>query len=249
MLVEALERGVPVLGGAPYADVDPAGQLDRVFELAHRFDVDVDLHLDLAETTDAMQLAEVCKRTVAYGWEGRVTAGHVTQLSLVPPDEYDALCDLVAASGVAITVLPATDLFLMGRTAGAAKPRGVVPLGPLLERGSACSVATNNVLNACAPFGDGSLVRMANLYANVSHAGSQAQLRQCLDLVTTSAARILRAADYGIRPGGPADLVCLDAADEADAVARVAAARWGLKQGRPTFTRDLPVLHRPGRTP
>jgi cytosine deaminase len=249
LLVEALERGVPVLGGAPYADVDPAGQLDRVFELARRFDVDVDLHLDLAETTDAMQLADVCKRTVAYGWEGRVTVGHVTQLSLVPPDEYDALCDLVAGSGVAMTVLPATDLFLMGRAAGAAKPRGVVPVGPLLERGAPCSVATNNVLNAFTPFGDGSLVRMANLYANVCHAGSHAQLRECLDLITTGAARILRAADYGIRPGGPADLVCLDATDEADAVARIAPARWGLKQGRTTFTRDLPVLNRPGRTP
>jgi cytosine deaminase len=125
----------------------------------------------------------------------------------------------------------------------------VVPVGPLLERGAPCSVATNNVLNAFTPFGDGSLVRMANLYANVCHAGSHAQLRECLDLVTTGAARILRAADYGIRPGGPADLVCLDATDEADAVARIAPARWGLKRGRTTFTRDLPVLNRPGRTP
>jgi cytosine deaminase len=248
LLVEALERGAPVVGGAPYADVDPSGQLDRVFELARRYDVDVDLHLDLAETADGMQLADVCKRTVALGWEGRVTVGHVTQLSLVPPAEYAALCELVAGSGVAMTVLPATDLFLMGRAAGAAKPRGVVPLGPLLARGATCSVATNNVLNAFTPFGDGSLVRMANLYANVCHAGSRAQLRECLELVTTSAARVLRAPDYGIRPGARADLVCLDAADEAGAVARVALACWGLKNGRPSFTRDLPVLHRPGGT-
>jgi cytosine deaminase len=246
LLVDALERGVPVVGGAPYADVDPPGQLDRVFELARRFDVDVDLHLDLAETTDAMQLAEVCKRTVAQGWEGRVTVGHVTQLSLLPPEEYDALCDLVAGSGVAMTVLPATDLFLMGRAVRAAKPRGVVPLAPLLARGAACSVATNNVLNAFTPYGDGSLIRMANLYANVTHAGSRTELDQCLDLVTANAARVMRTPDYGIAPGAPADLVCLDAADGADAVARIAPARWGLKRGRLTFTRELPVLHQPG---
>jgi cytosine deaminase len=246
LLVDALERGVPVVGGAPYADVDPPGQLDRVFELARRFDVDVDLHLDLAETTDAMQLADVCKRTVAQGWEGRVTVGHVTQLSLLPPEEYDALCDLVAGSGVAMTVLPATDLFLMGRAVRAAKPRGVVPLAPLLARGAACSVATNNVLNAFTPYGDGSLIRMANLYANVTHAGSRTELDQCLDLVTANAARVMRTPDYGIAPGAPADLVCLDAADGADAVARIAPARWGLKRGRLTFTRELPVLHQPG---
>jgi cytosine deaminase len=246
LLVEALERGVPVVGGAPYADVDPAGQLDRVFELARCFDVDVDLHLDLAETTEAMQLADVCKRTVAHGWEGRVTVGHVTQLSLLPPEEYGALCDLVADSGVAVTVLPATDLFLMGRATDTAKPRGVVSLGPLLGLGAACSVATNNVLNAFTPYGDGSLIRMANLYANVCHAGSRAQLQECLDLVTTSAARVMRIPDYAIQLGAPADLVCVDATDGADAIARVAPVFWGLKHGRRTFTRELPVLHRPG---
>jgi cytosine deaminase len=58
-----------------------------------------------------------------------------------------------------------------------------------------------------------------------------------------SAARTLRAVDYGIHPGAPADLVCLDATDGADAIARVAQVCWGLKQGRRTFTRELPVLH------
>jgi cytosine/creatinine deaminase len=245
LLVAALEEGVPVVGGAPYADANPAGQLDRVFELAGRFDVDVDLHLDLAETTDGMQLAEVCERTVAHGWEGRVTVGHVTQLSLVPPEEYASLCELVAASGVAVTVLPATDLFLMGRAAQSGKPRGVVPLAPLQVRDAACSVATNNVLNAFTPYGDGSLIRMANLYANVTHAGSRSQLRDCLDLVTNRAARVLRIQDYGIRPGLPADVVCVDAIDEADAVARLAPVLWALKGGRRTFTRAQPVLDRP----
>jgi cytosine/creatinine deaminase len=249
LLVEALEGGVPVIGGAPYADADPAGQLDRVFELARRYEVDIDLHLDLAETTERMQLADVCKRTVAGGWEGRVTVGHVTQLSLLPPDEYSSLCDLVADSGVAVTVLPSTDLYLMGRAATEARPRGVADLGPLLARGAACSVATNNVLNAFTPYGDGSLIRMANLYANVTHAGSRAQLGECLGLVTSQAARVMGIRDYGIRPGAPADLVCVDATDEADAVARVADVRWGLKRGRLTFTREQPVLNRPGATP
>ncbi|MDT7590753.1 MAG: cytosine/creatinine deaminase, partial [Pseudonocardiales bacterium] len=63
---------------------------------------------------------------------------------------------------------------------------------------------------------------------------------------TANAARVMRTPDYGIAPGAPADLVCLDAADGADAVARIAPARWGLKRGRLTFTRELPVLHQPG---
>ncbi len=44
------------------------------------------------------------------------------------------------------------------------------PAEPLLAAGvKNCSIATNNVLNPFTPYGDGSLVRMANLYANVCH--------------------------------------------------------------------------------
>src|SRR6185437_6799045 len=99
------------------------GQLDRVFTLARDFDVDVDLHLDFADDTDNMQLEETCKRTIAAGMQGRVTVGHVTQMSLLPLIERERLGDLVAEAGVRVTVLPATDLFLMGRTVDAARPR------------------------------------------------------------------------------------------------------------------------------
>jgi cytosine deaminase len=245
LLVAALEAGAPVIGGAPYADVDPSGQLDRIFELARRFDVDVDLHLDFGDTPEGMQLDDVCKRTTAQGWEGRVTVGHVTQLSLVAPERYAELCALAVSSGVALTVLPATDLFLMGRVADRAKPRGVTSLAGILERGGRCSLASNNILNAFTPFGDGSLVRMANLYANVAHVGTRAGLRQCLEMVTTTAAKILGAAEYGIRLGAQADLVCLDAGDSADAVARLAPATWAVKRGHPTFARALPSLTPP----
>ena len=50
-------------------------------------------------------------------------------------------------------------------------PRGVTPAHRLLAHGVNCSLATNNVLNPFTPFGDCSLVRMANLYANVAQVG------------------------------------------------------------------------------
>ena len=148
LLRQAMAEGADLIGGAPYADRNPSGQLDRVFEIARRFDAEIDLHLDLAETPDGMLLAEVCRRTVAAGMQGRVAVGHVTQLAVVSPARHDELCALVADAGVAVTVLPSTDLFLMGRSASTAKPRGVLALNQLLERGVKCSVATNNVLNA-----------------------------------------------------------------------------------------------------
>ena len=68
-------------------------------------------------------------------------------------------------------MLPATDLFLMGRDATHNVPRGVTRADRFLGSGVTCSLATNNVLNPFTPFGDASLLRMANLYANIAQLG------------------------------------------------------------------------------
>ena len=245
LLVQALRQGAKVLGAVPYTDSDPRGQIDRIFALAREFDVDIDMHLDLAETTDGMQIEYVCRKTEEHGWGGRVAVGHATQLSLVPRARYDAIAAQLARAGVAVTILPATDLYLMGRSHGHAVPRGVVPAEPLRRAGVTCSLATNNVLNPFTPYGDGSLMRIANLYANVCHVARPAELAGCLDMITGSAARLLRLPGYGIAVGHAANLVAIDAANPADAIATVAQPLWGLKDGRRSFTRPRAVLHQP----
>mgnify|MGYP001788352242 CR=1 FL=1 len=245
LLQDSLRRGARVIGAAPYCDPDPRGQIDRIFELAREWDVDIDMHLDMGDTPDGMQVDYVCRKAEEYGWGGRVAVGHVTQLSLVERPRLDALAATMARAGVAVTVLPSTDLFLMGRPHGHAVPRGVVPAGPLLAAGVNMSISTNNVLNPFTPYGDANLVRMANLYANVCQLARPADLAACLDMVTGRAARLLRAGDYGIHVGAPADMVALDAATPEGAVAEIAQPLWGLKRGRPTFTRPRPTLHGP----
>src|ERR1044072_5170822 len=45
-LVKALETGATVIGGAPNYDTDHPGQINRVFELARRFGIDIDMPID-----------------------------------------------------------------------------------------------------------------------------------------------------------------------------------------------------------
>lgn len=244
LLAEGLRRGARAIGAVPYVDSDPRGQIDRVFALAREWDAEIDMHLDLADTPDGMQVEYVCRKTEEYGWGGRVAVGHVTQMSLVPPARFAALAATLARAGVAVTVLPATDLYLMGRNHDYAIPRGVVATEGLRAAGVTCSVSTNNVLNPFTPYGDANLLRMANLYANVCQVARPADLAVCLSMVTTDAARLLRV-EHGLHPGAPADLVLFDATTAAGAVAELAQPLWGMKNGRLTFTRARPVLHPP----
>jgi cytosine deaminase len=112
-----------------------------------------------------------------------------------------------------------------------------------------CSLATNNVLNSFTPYGNGSLLRMANLYANVAHVSDATELADCLGMVTYEAARIAGAADYGFAVGSRADLVLLDTDDAAAAVRELAEPLWALRAGELTFTRPKAELHRPAPIP
>ena len=241
----ALADGAAVVGAAPYTDADPRAQIDRVFEMARDFDADIDMHLDLGDTPEHMDVEYVCDVTARYRYGGRVAIGHVTKLSMVGPERFEAIAQRLADAGVAVTVLPSTDLYLMGRHASHNVPRGVLPAHRLLRSGVNCSLSTNNLLNPFTPFGDCSLVRMANLYANVCHVGTPHDLGECLAMITERPARLLRLDDYGLTPGKTADLVVLDCETPAQAIAELASPLMGFKRGRRTFTRAPVALHRP----
>ena len=245
LLVQALRDGGDAIGGCPYMDTAPNTHLERIFDLAQEFDVDVDLHLDFDLDPSWWHLDEVCRQTERRRYGGRVAIGHATKLSALPPERMKAATAQLARSGVAVTVLPATDLYLMGREATHNVPRGLTLAHKLAGEGVLCSVATNNVLNPFTPFGDASLLRMANFYANVAHA-SVSEFDTCLDLVTELPARLMNLGDYGIKVGNPADLVVLDTQDSRFAIAELPDIVMGFKAGRQTFERQRPTLFGPG---
>ncbi|HYW61610.1 MAG TPA: amidohydrolase family protein [Bradyrhizobium sp.] len=245
LLVEACEAGADLIGGCPYTDSHPPRQIARIFDLAGRFDLHIDFHLDFDLDPSWMHLDDVCRQAVSRKWGGRVAIGHVTKLSALDAAALQRAGARLADAGVALTVLPATDLFLMGRDNEHSVPRGVAPAHRLREMGVTCSLATNNVLNPFTPFGDCSLIRIANLYANIAQIARPDQLEACFDMITAMPARLMNLADYGLVVGNPADIVVLDCTDRASAVAELAQPILGIKHGRVSFSHPAAVLHRP----
>jgi cytosine deaminase len=244
LLVESLKRGAKVIGGAPRYDTDQAGQIRRIFELAREFDVDIDIHLDVGNTPDDMNIDLVLELTDAYKWGGRVVVGHMAKLSLLEPTALAAMAKRMANAGVAVTVLPATDLYLMGRDQTHSVRRGVADANVLMAHGVCCSLSSNNVLNPATPYGDCSLIRMANLYANVLQAAGEQKLSECFEMLTTQSARLLNLQDYGLAVGKPADVALIDAETPQEAIAEIRRPRAVFKRGKRTVT-----WHRPELTP
>lgn len=245
LLLEALDNGADLIGGCPYTDSDPQAQIDRLFDIATERNIDIDFHLDFDIDPKGALLFEICRQTTSRSWQGRVTIGHVTKLSAMDEQAFQEAANCLTTSGVAVTALPATDLYLNGRNHSFNTPRGIAPVHRLVSQYNAqASLATNNVLNPFTPFGDCSLLRIANLYANAMHVGPK-EFGLCLELVTYQPSRIMRLPDYGIHPGASADLIILDATDTCSALAEISPVIAAFKKGRLLFRRTLPTLCKP----
>jgi cytosine deaminase len=245
LLVQALKRGARVIGAAPNYDPDGNGQIRRIFDLAREYDADIDMHLDSGNSPADMHIHLVCELTRKYRLGGRVAVGHGCKYSTLPPADLRTLATEIADAGVAVTVLPATDLYMMGRDQDHSVRRGVADANVLVENGVNCSISSNNILNPFTPMGDGNLIRIANMQANVCQIGEAHRLRECFSMLTDRSARLMNLLDYGIAIGNPADIVVFDATTPEEAIAEVRAPLAAFKRGELTVTRPRAVLHRP----
>lgn len=244
MLDAALADGADLIGGCPYIDVDPTRHVELIFDLAEKHNVAVDFHLDFDLDPQNTNLPAVIRETHRRGWQGRVAIGHVTNLSAMSPEQVAEIAESLADAGIALTVLPATDLFLNGRNHERLVPRGVAPAHAFAARGVTTSIATNNVLNPFTPFGDASMIRMANLYANVAQLSRDEDIDAVFGMVSHNAARLMGIDCTGLAVGAEATIVLLDCDDERSAVREIAPVLAGWKRGRKSFDNGRPVIFR-----
>jgi cytosine deaminase len=241
LLTSAMSLGFHVVGGCPYVDADPRRHLDVVFALAERFGVPVDLHLDFSDDPGKSLLELVCERTRAHGMSGRVTIGHVTTLAAMAPDAQSAALDRLAQHGIAIVVLPATDLYLAGH--GDPGTRSLAPWERAAARGVRVAIANNNLCNPFAPFGNGNLLQAAWLAGIARRASTPASRVTLFEAVTSTPAGILGLEPHGPRPGAAAHLAILDAIEPDDAVLEAPAVVATVRAGRLVSRLSGPRVH------
>jgi cytosine/creatinine deaminase len=220
---EALRMGAEVVGGGASFD---GGQRDAhveaVFQLATEFDADVDVHADLdtspAVPLDSWELARIASATQAAGWQGRVTVAHLTQLGQMAVEPATAVADLLAATGIHVTVVPGAELNTAttwddppARSVDDAMSR----FDLLLRRGVNLSYASGHVADSFNPFGCGDMLLDGLLLTSARNLG-QPRLAgtHILTLGSSNPARTLRLdGPYDVSEGAIADLVCLDASE------------------------------------
>jgi cytosine deaminase len=231
LLRQAMEMGADVVGSAPYVDPEPEQNIRIIFDIAQEFDCDVDFHLDFLDDDEPLMVPFVIEETCRRGWQGRVCLGHMTKLAGLHPEALGAIATQLAEAGISILALPASDLYMMARHDTHNVRRGVAPVQRLAEAGVNVGLATNNVQNLFTPFGDGDVLKICTLMAQVLHLGTTDQHHFCLDMATTCGAQAMGLADYGLQPGCRADLVIFNAQTVSEAVGACPVERTVIKNG------------------
>lgn len=238
MMYEAMDMGADVVGGIPYNDAPANEHIDLVFEIAKKYDKDIDLHQDFADEADDTSIEYLCDKILEEGYEGRVSVGHLTALHAMPKEQLDRVIGKMAKAKINVMPLPATDLHLGARNDEYNVRRGVTPIRKLRDAGVNVCLATNNIRNAFTPYGNGDLIQIAMLAIPVGHLGGADDLPTVLPMITENPAKALGLKDYGIGVGKKADLILLDTKVKANAIIDVPERLYVIKNGRVTVKVD-----------
>lgn len=227
LLEAALQDGVELIGGLdPCAiDRDPARHLDIIFGLAQKYDVDIDIHVHEPGELGAFSIDLIVERTRVLGYRGRVVISHAFALGGVDEDRLAGLVERIVENNVAIM------------SHGPGGHRLIPNIKKLRAAGVRLISGNDGIQDAWNPLQRPDMLERAYIMAYRNNLRRDDDIEDVIDIVTHGNAAVMGDAGYGLREGGSADLVLVDAETHVAAVVH-RPPRWlVMKRGRIT-TRD-----------
>jgi cytosine deaminase len=214
LMVKAMERGADVVGGMPFAEMieeDSRRHTDLVFEIARRFDRDIQMHVDESDDPGARTLHYYAVKAIREGWAGRVSADHVTALAAYDDTYAAKVISLVARARMSVVALP-SKLMRGGIRDREPRRRGITRVKELLAAGVNVAYGQDVIRDGFIPvFGTGDPLQVGFLLAFAAQFSTRADIETLYDMATLHGARLMRLPDYGLEVGCRADLVVIAA--------------------------------------
>lgn len=217
-LEQALKDGAKIIGGIPANESDPKKHIEMIFDLAKKYDVDIDMHIDENDNPESLTIVELAKQTIENNYQGRVTAGHLCSLGSSDEKTIREVLDKIKEAQIKIVSLPSTNLYLEGRNDVGLIRRGIAPIKMMYqEYGIDVAIASDNIRDSFNPFGNGNPLQTALITAHASHMGGIKDLEDLFDMVSTIPMQMM-----GFHPtyqqGEKAQLIVLDATTKDEAI-------------------------------
>lgn len=167
---QTLARDGGVLGTMLLGHPETAAGLANMFDLADRYGLKLDFHVDEGLGDPAYTgLEAIADAALAHHHQGPILCGHACALMDQPPEAAKRIAGKLARAGIAVAALPTTNLYLQGRTTGTPDRRGLTRLQELDAAGVRIVVASDNVADAFCPLGANDPMAALNLAILTGH--------------------------------------------------------------------------------
>lgn len=235
LMYKAMEMGCDLVGGMPANELTPEDSMAHVkivFDIAQKFNVNIDMHIDETDDPFYRTLEMVADETLKRGYQGRVTAGHTCALSAYDDHYAQYVMDKVKEAEINIITNPVTNLMLQGRLDKQPVRRGLTRVKELLSRGVNMSYGQDCIKDTFYPFGRADMLEVGLITAHAAHMSMPYEIRTVFNMPLENSAKILGLEDYGISEGKRADIVVLDADNEIDAIRTQADRLFVIRKGK-----------------
>ncbi|MFZ0050115.1 MAG: cytosine deaminase [Streptosporangiaceae bacterium] len=245
LMRRAVELGADVVGGIPHYELTREDGVESVkfaMALADEHGLRVDIHCDETDDDHSRFVEVMAAETIRRGMSGRVTASHTTAMHSYNGAYAYRLISNIARAGLHMVTNPLDSSVLQGRFDTGPVRRGLTRVKQLQEAGVNVCVGHDSVMDPWYPLGYGDPLQAAFVLVHLGQMSGDAELRRLIDMITVNPAAALGLSGYGLRTGGPADLVVFDAPSEADAL-RLVAPRTLVLRGGQVIARAEPARH------
>jgi cytosine deaminase len=245
LMRKAVELGADVVGGIPHYELTREDGVESVrfaMALADEHGLQVDIHCDETDDDHSRFVEVMAAETIRRGMSGRVTASHTTAMHSYNSAYAYRLIRNIARAGLHMVTNPLDNSVLQGRFDTGPIRRGHTRVKELQAAGINVCIGHDSVMDPWYPLGYGDPLQAAFVLAHYGQMSGDLELRRLIEMITVSPAAALGVPDYGLREGGPADLVVFDAPSEADALRLVAPRTLVLRAGK-VVARATPAQH------
>lgn len=220
-LERALDLGVDVVGGIPHFERtmdEGAASVRALTRIAADRGLLVDMHCDETDDPMSRHVETLACETTRLGLQGRVTGSHLTSMHSMDNYYVSKLLPLMKEAELHAIANPLINIVIQGRHDTYPKRRGLTRVPQMMDMGINVALGLDCVMDPWYSMGTADLLDVAHMAVHLAHMTSLADMARLFTAVTDNGAKAMAIADYGLKVGGPADLVVLDARDTIEAI-------------------------------
>jgi len=255
-LINALDKGVDVVGGIPHFErtmQDGTDSVKYLCEIAAERGLMVDMHCDESDDPHSRHIETLAFETSRLGLNGRVSGSHLTSMHSMDNYYVSKLIPLMVEAEIHAIPNPLINIMLQGRHDSYPKRRGQTRVPELRDAGINIGFGSDCVMDPWYSLGKADMLDVAHMGLHVGQLSSRLDMEWCFDAVTTNSAKIMGLEGYGLKKGCKANMVILQANDQIDAIRlranRLSVIRAGkvISSSEP-FVAELNLPDRPKKT-